>query len=265
MKMNYHHKSKTKSKKLLYSSLLTIVGLFFLYSFSVPVESFLKKSFQDIAYPFWKSKAFVSDRFFVLGSFFKSRGSIIEENEELKRKLMAFEIESNNLDLLRKENNQLRDLLNRGEDKEVLPAFILSRPPQMPYDIFLIDIGQNSNLKGGEDVYFKNIILGKVIKVFEKTAQVRISSSGGLETDAFIERLNLPVKVTGKGNGNFESKLPQEVDVEIGDVLIVPGEHGKLLGQIEEVERNPSSSFIKILLRLPVNLSEIRWVSVQIL
>jgi len=198
-------------------------------------------------------------------AFVKSRESMIKENQELKKKLMESEFQKADIEILTIENKQLRNLLDRQEMPKTLPAFILVRPPQTLYDVLIIDIGKNKGLKSGERVLFRNILLGEIIEVFEKTASVKLLSSGGFETEAYIERINLPVKIIGKGSGNFESKLPKDAEVEIGDFLIIPGDRGKLLGQVEEIERNPASSFIKIFFRLPLNLQEIRWVSVEIL
>lgn len=263
--MNYHRKSKSISKDFFLKALFFVLLMVLLYSFSSNLDFFLTRSLHSVAYPFWKSKAFFSKRLFVIQAIIKSKETILNENRELKNKLLEIDYQRADIEILTIENKQLRSLLEREEVPETLQAFILARPPQTLYDVLIIDIGKKKGLKGGEKVFFRNILLGEIIEVFEKTASVRLLSSGGFETKAYIDRINLPVIIIGKGSGNFESKLPKDANVEIGDFLIIPGERGKLLGQVEEIESNPSSSFIKIFFRLPLNLQEIRWVSVEIL
>ncbi len=263
--MNYPRPIRKKTKK---SRLVTLILLFVfvgLAVFSGKVGEVSKNILNSVALPFWEAKVSTADRSSYLGALFRSRISQADEIKRLKEELLLAQLNLKGLEFIAEENRNLKTLLNREDLQDTVSASVLARPPQIPYDTFIIDIGKRHGLAGGEKVFFENVLIGVVEEVFNKNSKVRILSSSGVETGAFIERVNLPVVAVGRGGGNFEINLPQESEVEIGDFLVVPGSPQKLLGQIEEIEQTQAGAFKRVLLRFPINLSEIRWVAVEML
>ena len=261
--MNYLQKNDRRNRKpfIKWSVFLAIV--FLILIFSTNLSGFASKSLNSLAYPFWKVKnSLLSDNSRFL-AFFTPKVKLTEEVSELKQKLLSAELKLKGMELIVKENEDLRSVVGREDLSESIPAVILARPPQIGYDFLIIDVGSENNLKIGQKVFFESILLGEIVEIFEKTSKVKLLSAPGSEIVAFIERINLPVKVEGRGWGNFESNVPKIAPVEVGDVLVVLGSSRKFIGQVEFIEDEPAKSFKRILFKFPINLSELRWVSVE--
>lgn len=263
MTMNYRPRNDRKKKRIFWLSGFLILAVLLIYFFSNPIKNLLSGTLNFTAYPFWKAQVSAVEKSFYLKSFLNSRIKQAEELRLAKEELLKIELKLKEFAILEEENRNLKTLLGREDFEETISALVLVRPPEVFYDVFVIDLGARDGISGGEKVFFENILLGYVEKVFSKTSQVKLLSSSGVETSAFIERINLPVNVFGRGGGNFEATVPQDVQVEIGDFLVIPGLPQKLLGQVEELEQRPAGAFKRILFKFPVNISEIRWVALE--
>ncbi|TSC61167.1 MAG: Uncharacterized protein G01um1014107_93 [Parcubacteria group bacterium Gr01-1014_107] len=262
MKMNYHLRSDRKFKKS-WLALLILIAIIFVLTISSPVQSLLGSTLQYVGYPFWQAKVFVSQRASYLGALWHSRLKLAEDNKLLRKELTKLNLALKEKSLIEEENRNLKTLLERGALKEGIPALVLARPPQTFYDVLIIDVGRDAELQGGEIVYSESVVLGRVEEIYAKTAKVKLYSSSAMETQAFVGRVHLPVLVKGRGGGNFEARLPQEAPIEEGDFVTIVGDPTRLLGQVEAIEGSPTGSFKRILLRYPINLSEIQWVAVE--
>ena len=72
------------------------------------------------------------------------------------------------------------------------------------------------------------------------------------------------MELEGLGGGNFAAKLPRDVEVKEGDAAVVPSISTSVFGFVEKIELNPTDSFQKIIFKIPANLSELKWVTVEI-
>lgn len=261
MKMSYLRKNNNKFRKVLIWALIIIFMLFIL-SFTGAGKLF-GGVMHYVGYPFWKAKSFVFERSYFITGVWQSRLNMAEENLMLKEELLIANLKLKGKELLEAEIRDLNALLNREDLSRVKPVMVLSNPPQTAYDFLIVQGGKDIGLKGGEKIFFESVILGEVEEVFQKTARIKTFSSGGVKTEGFVERSGLPVTLYGKGGGNFESRLPQEVDIEEGDFVIIPGIANRFIGQVESIESNPTDSFKTVFLRYPLNLSTVRWVAVE--
>ena len=104
-------------------------------------------------------------------------------------------------------------------------------------------------------------IVGIIDQSVGKTARVRLSSQNGFEQQMNIERSGVPVRVVGVGGGNMQAELPQDTDVEVGDVLIHT-QTGAYAGEVLAIDRTDSDAFVTLFARLPSNVFEIATVMV---
>lgn len=263
MTMNYLRKNKTNYKKIIVNCVAGVVVIFILSFFSPSFSVFFSRVAGTVAYPFWKSKSYVSEKFLMLGGLIESRESLVKSNIELTDQITHLRGKLFDLDLLEEENKNFRAILDRTEATSTLPAFILARPPLTGYDVFVLDLGSQNGVSVGQKVFFESIMLGEIVETTPRTSKVKLLSSGGVETEAFIVSQSMPIKLLGRGNGNLTGSVSQEVKVVVGDTVIIPGERNEILGLVDGVEHGPASSFKKIYVRLPINLSELRWVSID--
>lgn len=181
---------------------------------------------------------------------------IKKENSELKEKIESLKAEIFSCQYLQKENSE--------SSQKYIFGSVISRPPQSPYDVLVIDIGSENGVSAGMEVTaYGDILLGHVAEVFPKISKVKLVSFPKEETNALIQ-LNstgewISVNVVGIGGENFEIKLPSTLEIKSGDQIITTGTHPLLLGVVEKIEVNLSESMQKIFFRLPVNLQYLRY------
>jgi cell shape-determining protein MreC len=220
---------------------------------------FFPALFTSIARPFWRME-------FAVGSgSLGSPASLLSENEDLKRQLAAIELSmaSSSTRFLTEENAQLKALFDRASSTPRLLAAVLERPPQAPYDSLVIDAGARDGVEIEDLVYADQIRVGTVSDVLGQTAKVTLFSSPGQTYNVLIGPGNAPAIATGRGGGQYEADLPRDVHIVVGDVVTAPSVHGGLFGVVTAVISNPSQAFEKILFAVPVNVYELKWVTIE--
>jgi cell shape-determining protein MreC len=145
---------------------------------------------------------------------------------------------------------------------------VISRPPQSPYDILIIDDGSDSGVRQGAKALFStDVLLGYVSEVFGKTSKIKLVSFPGEETSVMIEPVSGGTKISalavGRGGGEMEIKIPSAIEIHSGDLIKTPGNYPLILGAVEKIETNLSDPFQLILFRLPINLQELDKIMIE--
>jgi hypothetical protein len=143
-------------------------------------------------------------------------------------------------------------------------ANILTKPNHSPYDTIIIDIGKSIGIREGDLVYANgNIPVGFIGKVYDKTALVTLYTNPGQKTEGFINELNSPVTLIGRGGGNFEMIIPVELKIEKDTMVYMPGHIPFIIAFVDEVISQPSDPIKRVLLSSPVNVQNLKWVQVE--
>jgi len=262
--MNYLLQNRQK-KSLRRTVLIIVLLILFFILLSMASPNLLPGKLNTLGKPFWKFRSFVVSRVSVKIESLQSKESLVRKNKNLQRELRETRIKLLEKNLLLQENQELKEILGRTLEREVLLARVLSKPPQSLYDSIIIDIGKNQSLKKGQRVYLSDFVLiGKIEEVYGNTSKVKLLSAPGEEYEIEIGTENIPAIARGLGGGNFEIRLPRGVDVEIGDEVVVPSLNTSLLGIVEEIDSKAQDPFQKILFKNPFNLSQIKWIQVII-
>lgn len=189
----------------------------------------------------------------------KEKKSLAEENFFLKNKLVELEIKTAVLEDLRKENEKLKGVFSQNKESSLIAASIISRYGYRDYDSLIIDAGLNQGAKEGMPVTaYGEVLLGYIAEIAPSSSRVKFISFPGEETSIFIDDSVSAIAV-GAGGENLEIMLPRGVEVKIGS-RIKSLENSLLLGFAEKIAGEPADPFQKILLRLPVNIHELRQV-----
>jgi rod shape-determining protein MreC len=192
-----------------------------------------------------------------------------DEVSVLKNRVAELESKILLLEPLKKENEELKTIMsNAPAEKKYILGAIISRPPQSPYDVLIIDAGSDNEVKQGmKATAFSNILLGYVTDVFPKASKIKLVSFPGEETNALVESVSLGTKISvlaiGRGGGDMEIKIPSSLEVHAGDRIMAPGTYPLMLGIVERAEINLSDPFQKIFFRLPLNLQELKYVMIE--
>ncbi len=259
MKTLYHPKNRLKS---IYRGKLIFVVILFV--FCVIFFSYFDKSLIRGATPIW-----VIENSFVQGltnvfRLVRSKQSLIRENEMLKSKVASSELALSVYGGIESQNNLLLETLGRGQKNDYIKASIIARPPKTFFDSIIVDVGENSNIRIDDKVLApEGAIIGVVSEVFPKNSKIKLFTTSGEITPAYLERESTPVDLKGLGGGVFEASVPRDTKAVMGDRVLSAHIRGELMGVIEEIEMSPTDSFKKLMIRSAVNIFKMHFVNIS--
>ncbi len=214
--------------------------------------------------PFWILRDKTVNSFRFVTSFVSFKSSLIKENDRLKEELAGLRLNEIDYDILVKENEELKSEFGRASSDGVIIAGVLSKPPQSPYDTFVIDVGSNSAVSVGNKVYISNrIIIGSISSVTEKTGVVKLFSTGGEKQEVISDRTGASFVITGSGGADFELEVPKDTDIVWGDSFLYPGLNSAVLSTVYYIDVTSQSSFKIVHARVPGNVFQVRRVFVE--
>ncbi|HLP43769.1 MAG TPA: rod shape-determining protein MreC [Candidatus Nanoarchaeia archaeon] len=204
------------------------------------------------------------DEILFVRAFIGSRASLIEKNRRLENILAENQAKMIRFDSLFQEHQTLLEAYSRSPFAgSVVLANVIAKPPQSPYDILLVDVGSSSNISLGSRVYgLGGIPLGRIGETTDSQAKVVLFSSVGEDNQAIIERTGATVTLEGIGGGNMESEVGQDLDIVVGDKILLPQFNGALVATVVEVDKTATSAYKKVLYRTPINIFHLRFVEI---
>lgn len=261
--MSYLHDKKNKIKKFLFTGLLVVV---FVYTILFTgLFDKISYSFGYIASPVWSAQGIILDIWDNIRTPFLAKKTLLEENKKLRDNVAIASAKLLDRNLLFEENIELKELLGRDINEQTVFASVLTKPNRSVYDTIVIDVGENAGIKEGDSVlYGGTIVIGRVSEVLKHTSKVTLLSSPGEVIDIIVGNKNITTTAYGRGGGGFKFEIPRDIEVDIGDVISVPGMVPRVLGKVEYIESRPSDPFKTILFKGPVNIFELKWVEVLI-
>ena len=226
----------------------------------------LSKSVNTIARPILESQALTDSYVAQVTTVLKEKQSLKQRNNELQKELQQVRKRLLRMHALEAENARLRKQVGRHvkSDTRKVYARVLARPPASVYDTLLIDVGTKVGVSAGDRVLAGDaVILGRVVSASEDTARIRLLSHPEMTIEAVIYgNAKTTTTVTGAGGGNYRTRLPAGVDVSVGNTVIDARTGDYVLGSVREVRKADSDSFQHILFRTPVNIQQLRFVTV---
>lgn len=261
MKMNYELKSEyanktNKFKPIIVSSIMVFIVIIIHFFF----PKFFYSLFITIAKPFWKIETNTKDGKLALNS-----QELMAKIDELERVLQDKKALYDYSDSLKKENEDLKALMGRKEDKNMILSQVLKKPPYSIYDSLILDIGEDYGVTKGDIVYVgSHIPIGEIVEVYKNSSKASLYSSGGQKFVATVGSKNIPINAYGKGGGSFEAQLPRDAQVVEGDIVSIPQLSNSFIGIVNRVVFEPTNPFLTILFSQSINIFEIKWVQVEL-
>jgi cell shape-determining protein MreC len=214
--------------------------------------------FSSIVKPFWRLETSL------LNDSAYSFEKLLNENRDLKNQLSLNELNIRSIRLLEQENADLKKILNRASSTPRILSAVLKRPPINTYDELIIDIGVDYGLATGTLVYsVENVPIGQIVDVFEDTSRVVLFSSPGFKYEVMIGKNHESTTAFGRGGGQFEANISKTASVNEGDIVVASEFHNRPLGFVTAKISEAADPFSRVLFSLPINISNIQWVTVE--
>lgn len=119
---------------------------------------------------------------------------------------------------------------------------VLAAPPRIAYDALVVDAGSQDGIQERASVYhYGNRAVGFVQKVFETTSLVVLYTSPGIKTGVYLSGSRAYFDMYGAGGGVACVHVPQNVQVEVGETVLLPGIKGGYIGTVQYIDARPSS------------------------
>ena len=252
---------------------ISIISMFFTTSSFILTP---KVIFGAISYPFVKAYTFVVQNTLTFFSSLKELNLLKQENIRLNEELKQLKEAKFKLELLERENKELKQMLNLKEEApyDVLPAQIILKDPTNLYSVITINRGSNDNIKKGLAVYAiqdgEKIIVGKVIEV--NFFYSKVMTVFDARSSISVKELYSNYSGIARGDAPTSNLLqveyfPNEADIFFNDIFITAGfggifPPGILVGKVVDVQKQNFSLYQKITLKPLIDFSKIQYVFV---
>lgn len=199
-------------------------------------------------------------------SLFQNTNDLVKENDSLKKEVVELKLRLKSDDLAKQELIDLQTITGRfKEEEKPTIAKVFRRPPYLPFDTFLVDVGRetSSSLKLGDKVLVSNsVLLGEVVQIAGQVSKIKMYSSPETKLGVIIGPNKVPADVVGVGGGNFTTELPRGTVIKKGDRVIYQALDTYLLGVVGSVDSDPRHTLQTVYISSPVNIYELSWVEI---
>ncbi len=198
-----------------------------------------------------------------LSEHFSSRQLLQEENRALRKLNLKLKGQQQKLEALETENMRLRDLLDSSLKigDQILIAELIAIDLDPYKQQVIINRGDNAGVFEGQAVLDANAVLGQVVRVdpFSSTVLMITDPSHALPIEVNRNGLRTIAMGTGRINELELPHLPNNADIQVGDLLVTSGLGGHFppgypVAEVTQVINNPGHPFARILAKPSANL-----------
>ncbi|HEX6634382.1 MAG TPA: rod shape-determining protein MreC [Usitatibacter sp.] len=229
----------------------------------------LRLSLNVLAQPLQEAAAMPSRGFARAADFFTTQAQLLEENRDLRAKLLAQSAAAQESRLLRAEQEHLLGMSPGGSryaDGGILATVLYTARNPFTRKI-VVDKGLSQGIRAGMPVIDGTGVIGQVTSVGTFTSEVTLVTEKGQSVPVMLVRNGLRAIAMGSGkDGNIEIPfMPASADVQEGDVFVTSGIDGTyppglLVAKVASVEKNSAYMFARILARPAAGVDNYRYV-----
>ncbi len=257
-KRNSHQNSE--AKRILVQGVLYIaIALFAVFFLKNILSGFMSSSvtlFMHVREYFRESSA-------TFPSYLRSHSELQDEIDRLNETIASQSGNSATVARLMSENEELRGLLGETSDERILGG-VIARPPGTPYDVLVVDRGSNHDVREGAVVYHSgDHALGMVTRVYPTVSLVTLFSTPDVESTVYLYGPDVFAYAYGEGGGVIRISLPQGIQINEGDPVVLPSLHMGDLGVVERVVSVPTQPEQSAYLTFPRAIQSIRTVTIS--
>ena len=178
--------------------------------------------------------------------------------EELEKQNTAMKANLQRIDVLENEVSRLRSMRSQMQNnlKNIKIAQITQKDVIPNKKSVQINVGSNYKTKVGQTVMGVNGLLGQVVEVNVYSSKVLLITDNDSNVPAKIARTGQQIIIKGRSQDNLleVSFLPNDSEVEIGDLIITSGQANRFIpslkiGRVVEVIRNEGERFSQVIIK----------------
>ncbi len=239
-----------------------IIGCIVILSIGV---HFVRPLFIKLSRPLVLSADVVTTHVGMLDVWSLSKSELITEINTLKQENERLVLYTTDLEKQKNESIVWNTLFSGQYSLEnLIRAPIISKPNQSPYDTFILDAGSRSGITAGSFMIVDSqAVLGKIDSVSETSSIGILFSSPKVTTVARLERSNYDVTLVGTGGGNMVVEVPKEIETALGDRVVYPLFHNRVIGIIRDITLDDRDANKKLYITLPTNILTLDHVYVE--
>lgn len=256
-------KTSRKNTKQTLPALFTVVGVVFV----VMVVLLWRGMFTGLLWRIGIPVLVVRNPIRDIGAVLSNKTTLAKDNAALRAALASTTATLADRNLLYEENVQLKARLGRDIAVHSKLAGIVMRPPGVPYDTLVIDVGRADGVTLGDTVSAGGTtLIGTVDEVYPTSSRVKLFSAPGESYQGVLAETAahpaIPVTVVGQGGSSLVAQVPAKTTVVPGDAIVLPSISGGYMSVVSHVDIKDGESFEVIYLQLPANVQELQYVEV---
>lgn len=205
--------------------------------------------------------------------FFETVETLQAENEELKQKNKELEQKITELEIIRAENNTLKEyskITDTFTEYNIVPATIISRDITNINNVIVINVGTNDGIEKNMAVVTVDGLVGHIISVTDDSSKVQLIIDTANTVSALISNNREPVICRGileELNTLKAVYISTEANISKGDKLETSGmggiyPKGIQIGEIKEVIQTKNITDRYATIQTSVDFSKLEYVGV---
>ncbi len=227
-------------------TVVVLILLIFLSNVEVNKLSYLESAASSIINPI--QRVFVDLKNKIQGNsvYFSDMETIIQENEELKKKNSELETILREFEMLKAENTTLQEYMNltdKYSSYQTIPAYVINRDVSNYSSTLVLNVGTNDGIRENMTVIADKGLVGHVISVSEKTCKVQVIIDSASTVSCSISTTNESIICKGTLENDQilrASYIPTGAELIQGDSVYTSGiggiyPKGIIIGNVKEI------------------------------
>ena len=227
-------------------TVIVLILLIFLSNVEVNKLSYLESVTSSIINPI--QRVFVDFRNKIQGNsaYFSNMETIMQENEELKKKNSELETILREFEMLKAENTTLQEYMNltdKYSSYQTIPAYVINRDVSNFSSTLILNVGKKDGIRENMTVIADKGLVGHIISVSENTCKVQVIIDSASTVSSSISTTNDSIICKGTLENDQilrASYIPTGAELIQGDGVYTSGiggiyPKGIIIGTIKEI------------------------------
>ena len=225
---------------------IILILLIFLSNVETNKLTYLESVASAIVNPIQRITTDIKNKIQGNSAYFSNMDNIIAENEALREKNSQLETELRELEVIKAENNTLKEHMNLFEkysEYNTIPAYVINRDVSNFSSTLVLNVGANDGITEKMTVIADKGLVGYVISVADKTCKVQVIIDSASTVSSTISTTSESIICKGTLENDQvlrASYIPTRAELIQGDNVYTSGiggiyQKGIIIGTIKEI------------------------------